>query len=287
MLFNKESYEVHKLLSQIIDKPSKSSQELVKEIFPEKGVSEQIEILTGTQKVIEETLNTKLDSLPKCIHHLRFCWTVLRLADNALRFKKNADFPIIINFDFLTDLFSDVFSFPVTHVDLLEKILDKLGVDSNGMFTKHYSSFLKPGKKPSPLDIVLIDREGNRNKKNLSRIIYWIIRKNRYKYVEADKENGRVIHFMALTDDVVDELKKWCKETDLKQFPDLIEEIENQINLWLEYSCLDGDSLPPDISEQIEIAKSFIKENNLKSKIRIQVVSHDPHEGKKDTETRI
>lgn len=282
MLFTKKSYEVHKLLSHILDNPSISSQDLVKKVFPDKDVSDQIEILSASRKVIEETLNTKLDNgLPKRIHRLRFCWTVLRLADNALRLKKTGDFPVIVNFDYLTELFSNIFPFPVTHACLLEKILEKLGVESNGMFIKQYSSFLKPSKNPRALNIQIYDREGKLYKKNLSRIIYWIIRKNRYKYVEEDKENGRIIHFTALTDDVVEELKKWCREPDLKLYPDLTEEIENQINLWLEYSCLDGDSLPTNISDQIEIAKSFIKENNLKTKIRFQVVSPAPQEGKK------
>ena len=281
-MFTKESYEVHKLLSHILDNPSISSQDLVKKVFPDKDVSDQIEILSASRNVIEETLNTKLDSgLPKRIHRLRFCWTVLRLADNALRLKKTGDFPVLVTFDYLTELFSDVYSFPVTHAFLLEKILEKLGIETNGMFIKQYSSFLKSSKNPRAVGIQICDREGNLYRKNLSRIIFWIIRKNRYKYVEEDKENGRIIHFTALTDDVVEELKKWCRESDLKLYPDLTEEIENQINLWLEYSCLDGDSLPSNISDQIEIAKSFIKENNLKSKIRIQVVSQDPQEGKK------
>jgi len=281
MLFAKDSYEVQKLLSEIIDKPFISSQELVKTVFPGKSVPEHIEILTGAQKVIEESLDTKLDSLPKYIHHLRFCWTVLRLADNALRFTKASNFPVLIKWDFLFDLFSDVFKFPIAHECLLGNILNKLGVESNGMFIKHYSVFLKPSAKPKPSEVSLIDSDGKRYKKNLRRIIYWIIRKNRYKYVEPDKEQGRKIHFSALIQDVDEELKKWCKEKDLSQFPDLIEEIENQINAWLEYCCLDGDYLPQDLSEQIELAKSFIKENNLKSKIRYQVVSHDPQETQK------
>jgi len=40
MLFAKDSYEVQKLLSEIIDKPFISSQELVKTVFPGKSVPE-------------------------------------------------------------------------------------------------------------------------------------------------------------------------------------------------------------------------------------------------------
>jgi len=282
MPFTKESYEVHNLLSHVLDKPSTSSQVLAREVFPDKSVSDQIEILSGSREVIEEALNTKMDSgLPNRIHRLRFCWTVLRLADNALRLKKNQDFPVMITFDYLTELFTDAFPFPVTHACLLEKILDKLGVESNGGYIKQYSSFLKSSKQPRPLRIQICGREGSLYRNNLGRIIYWIIRKNRYKYVEANNENGRIIHFTALTDDVMEELKKCCRESDLNLYPDLTEEIENQINLWLEYSCLDGDSLPTDIADQLEIAKSFTRENNLKSKIRFQVVSQDPQEGRK------
>ena len=282
MPFSKESYEVHKLLSNIIDNPSLSTQEILKKVFHDKSLTDQTEILSTCRNVIEETLNTKLEGgLPKLIHRLRFCWTVLRLADNALRLKKARDFPVVVNFDFLMELFSEVFPFPIIHACLLEKIIEKLGVESNGMFVKQYSSFLKPTKAKRKIGIQICDQKGNLYRKNLSRIIYWIIRKNRYKYVEEDKENGRIIHFTALTDDVVEELKQWCRENDLKLYTDLTEEIENQINLWLEYSCLDGDTLPSGISEQNEIAKIFIKENNLKSKIRFQVISQDPQEGKK------
>jgi hypothetical protein len=282
MPFSKESYEVHKLLSHILDKPAISFQELVKINFPDKDVPDQIDLLSAARGIIEETLGTKFEGgLPKRIHRLRFCWTALRLGDNALRTTKTVDFPDIVNFDYLTKLFSGVFPFSVKHACLLEKILEKLGVEPNGMYVKQYSLFLKPSKIHRDLGIHICDPKGNLYKDNLGRVIHWIIRKNRYKYVEVDKENGRTIHFTALTDDVVEELKKCCKEPDLKLYSNLTEEIEDRINSWLEYSCLDGDSFPSEISDQIEIAKFFIKENNLKSKIRFQVVSQDPQERKK------
>jgi len=284
MPITKESYEVHKLLSHVLDKPSISCQDLVKELFPDKDASDQIEILSGSREVIEETLQTQKDGgLPNLIHRLQFCWTVLRLADNTLRKIKKQNPPITTTFHELTELFANTFAFSVTHPCILEKIFYKLGVESNGGFIKQYSSFLKPGTKPSPesLGIQICGREGDRYIDNLRRIIYWIIRKNRYKYVEENEENAIITNFEFLVDDVMKELTKWCRESDLRLYPDLIEEIENQINLWLQYSCLDGDSRPSNISDQVEIAKAFAKENNLRHKIFIQPASQDPEKGKK------
>jgi len=275
MPLTNESYEVNQLVSNIIADPSKSSQDLVKELFPDLSFSDQVEILSGFRDIVEKTLNTKLTSgLPNRIHNLRFCWRILRLADNALRLTKAGDFPRRITIEFLKELFRDVFPFSVEDTFIIERILEKLGVESNGAYAKHYSTFLKASSKP-PLNMQICGQEGDLYINNLRRIIYWIIRRNRYKYVEESNE-GRIIHFLALADDVLEELRKWCRESDLQLYGDLTEEIENQINSWLEYSCLDGDSLPSNPVDQAEIAKAFVKENTLNAKIRFQVVSEDP-----------
>ena len=281
MIFDPESVEIQEILSHILKKPSLTSQEIIQIVFPQKKVSEQIDILTGVREVIETQLKTKIEkSLPKPIHHLRFCWNVLRQADSALRFTKSEDFPVIIKPDDLKIIFNKVFPINEIHNCLMQQLCLILGLDPNGGFIKHYSKFLK-STKLSPLEIQIKDSEGRIIKNNLRRLIYWIIRKNRYKYIEPDKESGRIIHFPYLSNYVKEELSKWCKEDDLPKVDDLIEEIENQINLWLEYNCLDGDNLPPEISELKELAKSFIKENLLKGKIFIPPASQDPQKNRR------
>ena len=282
MTFEQESFEIQKVLSHILERPSLSSQEILKIAFPQKETAEQMVILTGVQKVIENKLNTKLEGgLPKRIHHLRFCWIVLRQADNVLRKSKAKDFPQITTLSYLKMLFENIFPAEEIHDCLMQQLCIRLGLEPNGGFVKQYSGFLKPGSKPRPLEIQFMDSEGNIYINNLKRIIHWIIRRNRTIYVEIDEEMGMTIHFEYLVDHVNTELSKWCKKDDLKGVEDLNFEIENQINFWLEYCCLYGDNLPSKIYEQKEIVDSFIKENNLKGKIFIRPASEDPVENKR------
>ena len=74
---------------------------------------------------------------------------------------------------------------------------------------------------------------------------------------------------------------KLCKEDDLKKIENLNEEIALQIDHWLEYSCLDGDNLPSEVSDQNIIVNLFIKENNLKHIIVTPPASEDPLENKR------
>jgi hypothetical protein len=281
MTYESESFEIQKVLSQILEKPFLSSQEILKIALPEKEVSEQIDILSGTRKFIESQLNIKIESgLPKTIHHLRFSWKTLRLADNVLRVTKAKNFPQLITPDYLNSIFKDIFPAEELHDCLTQQLCIMLGLEPSGGFVKQYSGFLKPVRKPRPLDIKIKDSDGNIYINNLKRIIYWIIRRNRFIYVEIDEEII-TIHFEYLIDHVKEELSKWCKKDDLRRVEDLNFEIENQINFWLEYCCLYGDNLPPEISEQKEIVDSFIKENNLKNKIFIRPASEDPVENKR------
>jgi len=283
MTFEQESFEIQKVLSHILERPSLSSQDILKIAFPQKETAEQMVILTGVQKVIENKLNTKLEGgLPKRIHHLRFCWIVLRQADNVLRKSKAKDFPQITTLSYLKVLFENIFPTEEIHDCLMEQLCIRLRLEPNGGFVKQYSTFLKKrGAKPIPLDIKLMDSEDNIYLNNLKRIIYWIIRRNRAQYIEADEESGRVIHLDYLIGDVKKEMYKLCKEDDLKKIENLNEEIALQIDHWLEYSCLDGDNLPSEVSDQNIIANLFIKENNLKHIIFTPPASEDPLENKR------
>ena len=167
MSYTIDSFETQKVLSRILSGPSLRSQEMIKEVFPDKEVQDQIELLSSVREAIDNTINSKIETgLPKRIHRLRFCWTVLKTADNTIRNTKIADFPEIIRFEDLKGFFKDVFPFSIIHDCLLEQLFKQLGIEPNGAFIKHYSGFLKPAKKSHNLDIQLIDSEDNINIKN-------------------------------------------------------------------------------------------------------------------------
>ena len=281
MQYSVESIEVQKVLTHILKRPADKSQSFVQSECPGLTSADYIEILSVVRKVLEANLGTSLETnLPKRISRLRFCWKVMRLADNAIRKQKVAYFPGIINFDFLFDYFCKIFPSLIYEKSFLEQLLINLGLEANGTFISIYSSFIKPSRKKKPLNINLVSSKGEIYSANLRRIILWIIRKNRDIYVEPDKEVGINIQFNYLTEHVERELFACCHQNQLKAVPNLVEEIENQINKWLEYNCLDGDSLSTDVEDRIDIVKVFISDNNLKNKI-ILIEDKDPKESKR------
>jgi hypothetical protein len=266
MPFDFESLETQEVLARILSEPSISSQDIVNKLYPNKDNREKSDILTVVREFVENKKIKTDGKLPKLIHRLRFCWAVLRQADLILRKTKAGDFPDIINSGYLLNLFLDLFPSQTIHSCLLESLCLKLGIDKNGVFVSHYAAFLKQ-TKAKPLNISIKDSEGNLYVGNLQKLTYWILRKNRYQYVVLDEEGYIKINFPYLASYIGEELPKYLKSTDYQQSEQIREEIESQIDTWLNYCCLQGENLLSPPKEKKELVSFFLKDNKLTNKI--------------------
>jgi len=82
------------------------------------------------------------------------------------------------------------------------------------------------------------------------------------------------IEFAFVVEEVLNNLKGWCGE-EIGQFPDITGEIERELNKWLEYSRLDLplDDAAPNAALDPEIARAFVKHNELTTKLHIHRAS--------------
>lgn len=271
MNFDSDSFEVQQCLTKILENPAANLE--IRTLFPIKNRDDERDILNSVNKAIEKVLEVSVQSAgrPMLIHRLRFCWLTLRKADNSIR--KNGRKYISNNpppFD-MKNVFKGILNSNELHECFLSQLCNKLSLDPDGGFVRYYYDLLS-STKSKRLDLALIDSSGIVLAKNLRRLIWWIIRRNKYQYAE-EAEQGVQIHFTSLVDDIHKELSKRCDPAELRQLPNLPEEVENQVNDWLTYSCLYGEFSPSNKDDLREIAKCFIKDNDLKHKIKEIIVT--------------
>jgi len=208
---------------------------------------------------------------------LRFNWSIMKRAGIFIKKNKNQFSSNIINIDDIKKMFQGVLPVEKTHACFLEQLCTNIEVESNGSFIEYYYQFLRP-KNPKNIGLSLLDNNGNIRENNLNRIIWWIIQKNRDKYVEVHGNKEVEVHFPYLVQFIEEELPRWCKPTETSSISNLTEIIENQINRWLDFSCIQGEDCPDDKTERIDIVKAFIRTNALKNPIRTQTQTGS-HEG--------
>jgi predicted nuclease with TOPRIM domain len=246
MSLNANSKEVQEVLSLLLENPSLISSEAIKKLFPEIDLGKQSELFLSVRRVYENVLNFKTGQMgrggPDLIHKLRFCWIVLKKADAIIKRKGKEYASSHTSLRQLRTLFDGII--PVK--ELQDCFLQQLCSSDKG---------------------ILYD--------NLRRIIWWNLRRNRYKYVEIEDDKSIIVHFPYIVDTINKDIVKWCKTTEIAQIPNVVEEIENCVNNWLRYSCIEGENSPSDATEAVEIAAAFIKDNLLKNKIFIMPTTLD------------
>jgi hypothetical protein len=272
MEFDSNSHQVQQCLSEILENPASNLE--IRTLFPDRTGTEQTDILHGVNRAIEKVLEISLQSegRPTLIYRLRFCWIVLRKADYLVKRQGRKIIPEKqppYNMNDIRNIFQGILDSEELHDCFLTQLCKSLSLEPDGRFVRDYYNFLN-STKPRQLNLSLINGDRTIITKNLSRIIWWIIRKNKYRYVEI-VEGGLRIHFTFLADDVREEIPKWCDRESVNNISNLVEEIENQINWWLKYSCIEGEKTPIDEHEHHEIARYFIKENDLKHRYKEKI----------------
>jgi hypothetical protein len=80
---------------------------------------------------------------------------------------------------------------------------------------------------------------------------------------------------------ILRDLKRWCGP-EVEQIPALNGELEREVNGWLSYSRLElgvGEGTPD--SPDPELAKAFIKHNELTTKLRVHRTGGDSEKGER------
>jgi hypothetical protein len=262
MTYNNESIEVQTWIANILLDPVKEPQDLYKQLFPDRSNTDITEILSTAKSFLDPQSKVT----PNIVHRLKLCWTALRQADVVIRKTKPEEFPEIIKNNFIEKLLKDVFPATQIHPVLSEAVCERLSAGKNGAFLRHYSIFLKQNK-PKPLDLLNRDKNGVINKSHLKRIIIWLLRKNRFQYVDLGDDNSIMVNFPYLVNYVKEEITKLCRGEKLRFTEDLMEQISNETDNWLSKNCILGENVPYREEDRKELVSNFQKEFKLTNRI--------------------
>ncbi len=277
------SKEVQILLANILEKPIDLPGKSINILFPELESINQQNILIQAQQIIQDVLDTKASSgSPALIQRLRFSWKILKNADKYIKKIRKRDLETLsVTIDSMKKVFHGILPTDELHSLFVEKLCERLFIKQgkNAGLIKFYWEALRP--KPKNIELTFIDKNGNVNTKILESAINWIIRKNNFIYVV--KDDGRFnIHFQYLSQHIKEKLDESYSSEELDKVNNLLEIIENQINNWLGYSCLQGEDWDNCTNENKEkIADFFKKDNELKNKIFIGKPSYNAKETKR------
>lgn len=271
--------DVQIVLAKLLDDPTPIPMELIRAALPEKESNYHGKVLLGIKKLIEEFLSSSLRKgpyQPILLDRLIFVWTLLRQAENCIKTYKG-ELPRILQPENLRDIFSKLL--PVAPKDcFIQRICRSLGLEEDGRYLLVFRETIIP-KKPDRLNLQFFNKTGEVNWDNVNRLILWLIRRRRDRYVDIDKEGMVLVHFPYLSSEIHREIQQWIG-TRISESHLLKEKIENQINRWLDYSCIQGEAKNDDETTK-EIIKNFSKINLLSTKLVVQEFYRDPHDEEK------
>lgn len=261
------------VLAQILESPERQVMPFMRERFPGHDIDFYATVLKGTRNAIEGLTGglqktTDAEPSPTLLDRLSFCWRILRQADVAVRRTKKSDIPRFSGRQQAMATFRNILSVPVEE-PLLTAILTKLRVGEDARFLHQYWVFRwakAPCELPPPFDRVAKVKDVDL----LRTLIWWCVRNRKEEYVEVRPNEPVRIEFAFVVDQVLEDLKGWCGPQ-IEAVPDIVGEIERGLNAWLRYSRLDLtlDETVSDASPDPEIAKAFVKHNELTTRLKI------------------
>jgi hypothetical protein len=261
------------VLAQILEFPEREVMPFIRERFPGHDINFYAPVLTGTRNVIEGVTGglqkaSNADPSPTLLDRLSFCWRILRQADVAIRKTKKSDIPRFSGRQQAAATFRNLLSVPLQE-PLLKAILTKLRVGEDARYLHQYSSFRwakAPSELPPPFDRLAKTKDVDL----LHTLIWWCVRNRKEEYVEVRPNEPVRIEFAFVIEQVLEDLKGWCG-SQIEAVPDIAGEVERELNAWLRYSRLDlaHDEAGSDSTLDPEIAKAFVKHNELTTKLKI------------------
>ena len=259
--------------------PGKPLLHLIQESIPGRDVDFYFETLKSARGIIERMIGglpkrAGTTSPPIPVDRVAFCWRILRQADVLIWRTKKGDLPKTCKLPDARRTLGDLLGLGTSLTDpLLSAVLDALRVES-ARYLYHYWFFRRHLKKPSQLPPPF-DRAVEREDWDLiRRVIWWSLRSRREEYIEISQAEPVRVEFAFLVETILHELPGWCGR-EVAQLTRLPGEVEAEINRWLKYSKIqvaaspDEDAEGTDLETQREIARAFLKHNELDTKLHI------------------
>jgi hypothetical protein len=258
------------VLAHILDTPHQQVMPFITERFPGRDLSDfYAPVLRSTKATIEAFIGelqkgTGTDPSPTQLDRLCFCWRILRGADLALRTTKKPE--IITHARDAAEAFHNLLTIPLQE-PLLSALISKLRLGEDARYLYHYFAFRRSkALLPPPFDRAA----KNGNLELLRTVIWWSIRARKEQYVEVRPKEPIRIEFGFVVDQVLEDLKRRCGP-EVENVSGIDSAVEGELNAWLAYSRLDlsSDDAVAETGSDAEIAKAFIKHNDLTTKLRV------------------
>jgi hypothetical protein len=269
------------VLAAMITAPDRQLMGLIQEKFPGRKLGFYATVLGSAKDLIEQLTggpihkSTEVDSSPTIVDRLSFAWRFLYKGDVLLRKLKQAEIPKHSGIQLAEAAFQNILPVPIRET-LLLTLLEWLRLGPGAEYLVHYWSFRRskrPSKLPSPFGEVA--KTGDRNL--LRTIIWWCLRSRREEYVEVRLNEPVRIEFAFVVKQVLQDLNGWCGP-EIETVSDLAGEVERQLNWWLTYSRLELplEGSGPDSAIDPEIARAYVKHNELTTKLHIHRADSGP-----------
>jgi hypothetical protein len=263
---------VQVVLADLLEEPGREVISWIQTRYPGRDGSFYAPIISGVRSTIDEVIGglqkqPKGDPSPTLLDRLCFSWRLLKRADTLVRKTKKSDIPAISRLEHAASTFRTILPAPLQQ-PLLAALLKQLRVGANAEYLYHYFAF-RWAKQPSKLPNPFGNLETNKNPDLLRILIWWCVRARREEYIEIRPGEPVRVEFGYVIEQIIQDLKRWCGPR-IEEIPDLNEQVESELNAWLAYSRLDfgADETAPD-SVDPELAKAFIKHNELTTKLRV------------------
>jgi hypothetical protein len=288
--------EPQQVLALILEDPRRQLFDAVKLLPAGHGKADLVKLKNNVRKIIENTIGRSLrkqtsesDPQPVLVDRLVFCWEVLRRFDLGARKLKGdpvqsphtALAALRTNLDGI--LGESTFDPLWTVVLRLERLGDQ------GDHIRPYCALMAGSRSTiaSALYATSHPSEGD-----LHRLAFWLLRKSRDEYIESTEDEPLQVHFPYLTQTLIKELERWTELT-VTEHPSLAQIVEDEVNGWLKYCCLEEPSTGDGVaaSRPYETIREIVRQYRSVHQLKNRLVFVDrpvlPADAHRELETQI
>jgi hypothetical protein len=201
-------------LALVLREPGTALFQAVKQVLPAEGQQDLSAVISAAKSLMREVLPTQFredtgrDPSPILIDRLSFCWAILSNADAIIKRNSKRAATAIPTTESLRAVFNGILPVPCLSVTFLRALCGLLELEENGGFLPRYVEFLK-SREPKKLDLQFVSSTGEPSVPNVRRLIWWVIRRRREKYIEAPKNESVRIQYGFVVKQVALDLKLW------------------------------------------------------------------------------
>ncbi len=286
--------QVQEVLALILTSPTKRLRDAVQTVCATDDDRTRSDVFSQAREAMKDVASTPFRQVeganeppPLLIDRLSFAWSLLKKADSqirqiarpkpqkpASRFQTAPKAEELLHKLLVEDLSTNLLGSPMG-APLQTALFALLGVDDKGQFLLHYYDFLR-AQKPKKLDLNVVQADGTLSDRNARRLVRWIIRKLNMQYVDH-VDGDTITRGDFLEEEVGRQFYDWAGirrgAGDARKVTDLI---ADEISIWLNYSCVEGDSRPETSADQAALVKVFQRDNKLTDRVHSAPPQADP-----------